>query len=100
MKELIDYRIEKHDQQIETIIEHNMQVSNSLIIVNEELKSISKNIEEILKRIKILEEDHRNRKIKIGLIRSLFNYWPALIAFIAIISAVDFSKIISFIKKY
>lgn len=99
MQDIKKFRIDKHDEQIEAILNHNSSVNNSLIIVNEALRTITKNIEEIFIRLKVLEEDHTFRKLKRSFFKTLVSYWPLLAGLVIIISAVDISKIISFIKS-
>lgn len=104
---VIEYRVNKHDEQIEHIRKHNDDVNASLVVINENLSSINKSLKEEVekaketeKRIFALEDDLKVRTTEKNHLKHILVTWPnimfkiaiAVFVVISLFSQLDYSK--------
>lgn len=105
MEDLITFRLDQHDEQIQHIRKHNHDVNNGLIVVNEGLKLINKNIDDMVEkflkiseRLEKLEDELNIRKYKNTLVSTIIKNWPIVIILIILFASLDISKLIELVK--
>lgn len=106
MDEVLEYKVSMHEEQIKSLRQHAHEVNLTLTGINAAMDLIKKTFHEhyerlviVSERVKKIEEDSKERKIKLGLVKASLRYWPYVLVVLAILSALDINQLVSLIKK-
>lgn len=100
MNNIIEYRLEQNELQLEKLKSHAEGVNASLITINEAIKVISKNLDSVVvdcikqsERINLLEDDMKQRKMTFKTLKSILSHWPLIFAILLFVSSFDLNRL-------